>query len=332
MNSDKSSQIVVGIGGNLLPKDIVELIKVGANEFFVGYVPSTWSDIYGFATSPNRRYWKVSSFTNFKDLQVAIDVIHQHQCKVSLAINELSYSSKAIKLTLDIAEEAIRAGIDAVIVADPDILFNVHKMFPKIAIHASGEMGLYNKCAVKQAASWGVNRIVLPRHLCISEIEILSGVSKQLTLETEAFVMSERCCFEGAFCFPTHGYLEKNFCNDLVGLVPFQDSNEITDLCLLKKIKSHLEDYNDWRSHEATSIEWLGGECGLCAVKNLKAAGISYFKIVGRGIKKDTLVKRIQAVKATIRDAESNNNIAFCQNLIGDSQTCQVGYRCYYRD
>jgi len=109
-------RIVVGGGGTLSHEDVTALAKAGVGELYVGYVPPSWHNKFGFATSPNRRYWQGASFTDPGTLKAALDLAHCHGCKVSLALNEHSYSEKTQRLALAIVGETLEIGIDAVIV------------------------------------------------------------------------------------------------------------------------------------------------------------------------------------------------------------------------
>jgi U32 family peptidase len=261
---------------------------------------------------------------------MTLRLAHEHGCKVSLAINENSYSLKTRSLALDIAREAVGLGIDAAIVADPDVFLEIRERFPELPVHASGEMGIYNKTGVRQLGLWGIRRVVLPRHLMLEEIEALCDTAREFSLEVEAFVMSERCAFDGAFCFPTHGYLKRHLCNDLdQGRTVLSKGIPVRSE-LPQMIEDHLRDYDDWRSQEGTSPKWLGGECGLCACKGLSEAGVGFFKIVGRGVAPRSLVERVKVVRSTV-DYGGPEYLDFCKGLIDSPATCESGYRCYYR-
>ena len=327
-----TSQIVVGIGGALTSEDICALCEAGANEFYLGFVPSSWSDRYGYATSPNRRYSKDFSFVRPRELEETLGIIHRYGRRASLAINEHSYSSQAMEIVLGLFSEVSGLGIDAVIVSDPDLLLKVKQLSPHIPIHASGEMGVYNREAVWQLAEWGAARVVLPRHLDYDEIRVLCTEAQNASLEVEAFMMSERCCFEGAYCFPTHGYFRNHFCNDLGTVAAVMNHRLVSDSQFLHLIEQHLRAYDEWRSHTVAAPAWLGGECGLCAAPKLRNLGVSFFKIVGRGVDGETLAKRIQLVRAALDQDDSVDHREFCRGLVGNPDTCDLHYRCYYRD
>jgi len=324
-------RIVVGGGGTLSHEDVTALAKAGVGELYVGYVPPSWHNKFGFATSPNRRYWQGASFTDPGTLKAALDLAHCHGCKVSLALNEHSYSEKTQRLALAIVGETLEIGIDAVIVADPDLLLAIRDRFPDVVIHVSGEMGLYNREAVRQLAIWGANRVILPRHLSLGEIKSLCNTARECSLDVEAFIMSERCCFEGAYCFPSHGYLTRHLCNDLGRAAMAPGCSNLADPQSSLALEEHLAAYNQWRSHTTSSPKWLGGECGLCACRDLKRAGVGFFKIVGRGVAAGTLLKRIRVLRVAVRhDGPDFHQV--CRDLIESPSTCDLGYKCYYRE
>lgn len=325
MNDPK---IVIGLGGNIDGSDIDKLTSAGAQEFYIGYVPAYWSNTFGYATSPNRRCWRTANYESIEAVSKAIASAHSNKAKVSLALNEHLYSARTRALADNILEEAVLSGIDAVIVTDIDFFLSTREAYPDLDIHISGETGVYNIAAVQQFGRWGASRIILPRNLTIDEIHKISSTATEFSMDIEAFIMSERCAFEGAFCYPSHGYLEKHLCNDM------NDPHYIVANADTSFIHSELADnfinYRRWMSHDTPSTPWLGGECGLCAVQKLNIAGVNYLKIVGRGASKQDIITRVRIVSDSLTLPKAGFYEA-CRNLIGSNEICSQNYRCYYR-
>lgn len=324
--------IVVGLGGDASPDHVVGLCRTGAREFYVGYVPVAWSDNYGYATSPNRRAWRGASYTTPASLAGVIAAAHRYGAKVSLALNELLFSRRAACIGSDLLDQTVALGVDAVIVSDLDLLQQIRSRHPGLPIHASSEIGVYNSSAVRQLAAWGVSRIIFPRHTTCSELRSLCSAATSCGIETEAFVMSERCRFEGGYCFSDHGYLSKHLCNDLCRtkctLVRLPGDGPQDKWC---DGVEHLSQYERWHSHCMPPHPWIGGECGLCAIPQLIEAGIRFFKIVGRGSDASTLEKRTRATHRAMAFTNGDYR-SLCRDLVGDPAVCDARYRCYYRE
>lgn len=326
------SKIVVGLAGTASAEDASILIEEGASEFYIGYIPSLWSDRFGFATSPNRRSWRGASFTERASLQRVVTAAKKGGASVSLTLNELQYTTTTRPIVHQIFEESLQIGIDNVIVSEPTVCMELHELHPDVPIIASGDFGVYNCSAVSCLADWGIRRVILPRYLTGGEIRALCGAANARTLDTEAFVMSERCTFEGAFCFPSHGYLERHLCNELHNPTVFNRVNICVDS---RDLSEHERQHRAWQSHvfadKPDETGWIGGECGLCAIRFLVNAGVHYLKIVGRGVDCSVLVRRIQAARRVLcysgADFES-----YCREVLGVPEFCASGYRCYYRD
>lgn len=327
----QNGKIVAGIGGNVNPSDIWQIAQAGVDEVFVGFVPTEWSDKFGFATSPNRRTWREASFTEIDTLESLLKEAHENNLKVSLALNEHQYSARTRSLVLGILQKVVDLSVDAVIVAEPDLFFEIRNHYPHLPLHLSGETGVYNTRAVQLFGECGARRIILPRHITLDEIAAFGKVAKKYSFEIEAFIMSERCTFEGAFCFSSHGYLKNHLCNELNNPELFITDPAKKQPDVQSLFSTHYQDYRNWRSDSSAERFWIGGECGICACRKLLAGGVSYFKIVSRGAGIEEIVKKICTVRLAL-DNKSENFEEYCQSVVGKNRLCSQGYRCYYRD
>ncbi len=270
-------------------------------------------------------------FTSAEALSFTVNAAHKKNIRVSLALNEHLYSKRSAEIALDIFKTALDLGVDAVIVTDLDLFLKLRSSFPDFPIHISGEAGVNNIHAVKQFGKWRATRIILPRHLTLSEIKALCEAAQDYSMEMEAFVLSERCTFEGANCFPSHGYLKKHLCNDLSSPIHLLSNGTESDKEMISALNEHVDHYDTWKSHNSVGPSWLGGECALCYCKQLTEYGIDFLKIVGRGVTPEHLLKRVDVLHRAISYVGPGHK-GYCQELIGSPELCGQGFRCYYRD
>ena len=86
---------------------------------------------------------------------------------------------------------------DGVIVQDLGVVRMIRTYFPRLAIHASTQMGLHNSDDIAIAASLGIRRVILERQTTLEE---LSSIAKKTFLELEVFVHGALCCCLSGSC------------------------------------------------------------------------------------------------------------------------------------
>ena len=124
----------------------------------------------------------------------SIKYAHMIGVKVYLTLNTLVYDEE-IKDALELLIKLYSAGLDAVILQDIGLAKLIHELLPKLALHASTQMSIYNLEQVKFLEKIGFKRVVLARELTLSEIEY---ICKNTSLEIEVFVHGALCvCYSG---------------------------------------------------------------------------------------------------------------------------------------
>ena len=98
-----------------------------------------------------------------------IKYAHMRNIKIFLTLNTLTYNNE-IKEALNLVLELYKNGLDAVIVQDIGLAMLIHKLIPKLPLHASTQMSVYNLEQVKFLEKLGFKRVVLARELSIKEI------------------------------------------------------------------------------------------------------------------------------------------------------------------
>lgn len=130
-------------------------------------------------------------------LQEACDYAHLRNVKVYLTLNTLILPREFVD-ALEVARQAYRRGIDAVIVQDLGLIAELRRTLPDLEIHASTQINTHTEAGIRTLAELGVKRITLGRELSALEIAHLSHVAHEFGVEIEAFVHGALCvCYSG---------------------------------------------------------------------------------------------------------------------------------------
>lgn len=125
-----------------------------------------------------------------------IEYAHIRGIKVYLTLNTLMYDDE-IKEALDIVLKLYSKGLDAVIIQDIGLGMLIHKLIPKLPLHASTQMSVYSLDQVKYLEGIGFKRVVLARELSVDEIEY---ICKNTNLEIEVFIHGALCVSVSGQC------------------------------------------------------------------------------------------------------------------------------------
>lgn len=302
-------KIVVGLGRL---EDLEAYARCGADEVFCGYAPAQWLEKYGMRLPVNRRESLLSpvNIGSRSDMRLLAQRAQMAGVDVSVTCNSLSYVPEQYDLLTEMIRDLADMGICRCIVADPALLLRLRNM-AGIRLHASGELGAYDRDGMALLREWGVERYIFHRKMRISEMA--ACVKDGPGAEYEAFVLNERCYYTGAMCHCLHG--------DIVG-----------PLCRVPWKIGGVAEKKDMpcREMDAGGAEDLGGSgCGLCALPDLARAGITHLKIVGRGNHARWMKRDIRAVKRAIEIMQEGEN-GYEERMQAElfSQGCPG--RCYY--
>lgn len=340
---------VVGLPGTSDSRYVESLKAAGADEFFLGFVPAEWHRAYGFEVSPNRRYRRSQQVTDVGRLRELCEAAAP--CPVAVTFNEHVLSRSAWRATggfpsvggpgpaYRVLEDSLRSGVTGAIVAGPGVAALVHREFPDLALHMSGDGGVYNAAACRFLAELGVGRVIFPRELPYPDLAAsIAGASDSMR-EFEAFVMGEPCVYDGARCFTEHGYaFPCDFCNH-------HSVRHVAERG--REGMRPLPSVGPGEALEAGEADALRlGRCGLCAMPALAEAGISHLKIPGRAsiaLPALRLVKRMleameAAASADARELglEPGSPLAddplerVARRLLAAPRLCSEGRFCYF--
>lgn len=293
------------------PNEVERLIEAGANELYCGVISKTWYKYYTNMGSINRREFIISNLNSFDDLKSVVETAHSYNVPVFLTMNAF-YSKKQFNLVLEEAEKALNLDVDAVIVADINLLLELNKIGNSVDLHISTGGTVFNSKTAEFYKGLGVKRIILPRHLTLKEI---TKISKVKNIDFEIFIMNTRCMNIDGFCTYQHGineikhttvgnimkrihfdYMISNFMNYLPNLFDYAIRRGVlgdtSACCLNYNVKVLFNKYLKIKNRAINNIKCnikqeigprqLLNHCGACSLYKLNDIGVRSVKIVGR--------------------------------------------------
>ena len=125
-----------------------------------------------------------------------INYAHIRGVKVYLTLNTLVLDEE-IKEALELLAKLYEVGLDAVLVQDIGLARLIHKVFPKLDLHASTQMSVYSLEQVEYLKTLGFKRVVLARELSLEEIKYITS---NTDVEIEVFTHGALCVSVSGQC------------------------------------------------------------------------------------------------------------------------------------
>ena len=230
---------------------------------------------------------------NVEDMKQVIDYCKLRNVKTNLTLNTLLENCE-FDNAVDLAKEAYKAGVDAIIVQDLGLAKYLIDNIPGLPIHASTQMTVHNLQGVLKLEKLGFDRVVLSRELSCEEIEY---ICKNCKVEIETFIHGALCiCYSGQCLFSS--------------VVGGRSGNrgKCAGPCRLpyELISENAE------THERKSIDkgyFLSTKdlCGIAYLPRLIQAGVKCFKIEGR-MKSPEYVATVTRIYRKYIDMVLNND------------------------
>ncbi len=170
---------------------------------------------------------------DFLENNLAIGIAEAHAAgkKFFLATNALPHNSKVKTFLKDIAP-IIAMRPDALIMADPGLIFLVRERWPELPVHLSVQANTMNYAAVRFWQSIGIERIILSRELSLDEVAEIRQQCPDMELEVFihgalCIAYSGRCLLSGYFNHrdPNQGTCT-NSCRWKYDVTPAQENAE----------------------------------------------------------------------------------------------------------
>jgi len=208
-----------------------------------------------------------------EELSQAVDYAHALGKKLYVTVNAYARNGDFEALP-EYIRELGRIGADAIIVADIGVLATAKEAVPELPVHVSTQASCLNYVAANTYHQLGASRIILGRELSIPEIRELRDKTPP-ELELEAFVHGAMCMAYSGRCL-------------ISAFLSSRDSNrgDCAQPCrwrykLVESEKSN-EEYPIYETNDGTTILSSRDLNTIRFVEEIKASGISSFKIEGR--------------------------------------------------
>jgi len=209
----------------------------------------------------------------FEEMAEGVEFAHNLGKKVYLTANIIPHN-KDIKEYADFLKEAVKTGIDAVIVSDLGIFSITKDIAPELDIHISTQANNVNFEALKMWHKLGAKRVVIARELSFEEIaEIRENIGDEL--EIEAFIHGAMCISYSGRCLLSNYMTER-------------DSNQGACAHPCRWKYSLVEEtrpgeyFPVYENERGTFIYNSKDLCMIEHIDRLIESGISSFKIEGR--------------------------------------------------
>ena len=172
---------------------MIELLAPsGSREAFVAALESGADAIYlGGQQFGARQY-----APNFSRDELAQNIRQAHLLgvKVYVTVNTLVDEAELPELK-DYLGYLYEVGADAAILQDIGVARVARRLVPRLPLHASTQMTVYDLPAVNSLADYGFSRVILARELSLAEI---SSICRQAHCEIETFIHGALCiCYSG---------------------------------------------------------------------------------------------------------------------------------------
>lgn len=314
-------KIVAGLGSI---DEYIPYVKAGADEFFCGYVPYSWTEKYGTLLPLNRREVLCSNVQlgAFSELEILAAMIKKYKKPVHLTFNSLYYIPEQYPEIANIIIRCMSIGFQSFIIADPALILYLRQQEINCEIHLSGETAEVNSEMVSTFEKRNLKRLIFHRKNSIEDMRSIISKAGQIT-EFEAFALNEMCQFTGAFCNSLH-------CDEMchLCLVPYElgqirdsvstEGGSKAGTLSVKFQENEIENIESVESvDESADDGYLCGQtgCGLCALYQLEKAGVTHLKLVGRGNYTDYMecdIKNLRKALEILKDVlnmEKTGNI-----------------------
>ena len=329
-------KITAGLGSI---DEYVRFVRAGADEFFCGYVPYSWTKKYGTVMPLNRR--EVVCYNvqlgAFSELEMLAAMVKKYKKPVHLTFNSLYYIPEQYPEIGKIVRECMALGFESYIIADPALILYLRQKGINCEIHLSGETGEVNCGMVELFQRFDLKRIIFHRKNTFEDMRaVITGekLAGRDRTEFEAFILNEMCQFTGAFCNSLHcdemGYLcrvpywpgavkdreKAERCGGKTGYAEMtgeklperaEKDDGLTGESLGVPHEREISDDTEVPCDEDGYLCGASG-CGLCALYQLQSAGITHLKLVGRGNYADYMEKDIRNLRQALTILESSHS------------------------
>jgi putative protease len=250
-------------------KGAVKVIKAGADEIYCGVSLAGNLSKFKLYRGPGKT---IAQLPDYTELEKIINFAHNRNVGVVTVVNEPFMSHYLEKAFEKHVKRLDQIGVDAIIIGDLGVLFNIKKSGVNTPLYASTYFMSLNREAVGFLKKIGFKRVILERHLRIDEI---SGIVQNSDIDVEVFCHSGGCSNINGNCYFYHHAIPPRLAIE-------------TSLLSKKSINAPCTfDYNLFDVKNNNKIGYLpimdaATYCSLCYLPELIKTGVTGLKIVGR--------------------------------------------------
>ncbi|UCF56809.1 MAG: U32 family peptidase, partial [Deltaproteobacteria bacterium] len=166
-------------------QEVEMLLHFGADELYCGISTPEWEEHFGGHWWINRRSPRGANLVSREGIQEVVGLAHQRDVPVHVTLNAPFYTQGSIRYVLRLAEKLVsELAIDSIIASDLNFLMLLSRERLPVKIHLSSLGSCFNSRSVDFYSSLGIDRIILPRQLRLSEInQIVTGNNSQIEFE-----------------------------------------------------------------------------------------------------------------------------------------------------
>ena len=305
-------KLTVGLGS---VDEYIRFSEAGADEFFCGYVPYSWTQKYDTMMPLNRREVLCSNVQlgAFSELEILASMIRDYQRPVHLTFNSLFYLPEQYPEIAKIMKACMCLGFQSYIIADPALILYLREHHIDCEIHLSGETGEVNSRMVDFFQQFSLKRVIFHRKNSFDDMKAVINAEKshgglRSRTEFEAFILNEMCQFTGAFCNSLHCDELGHLCRIPYWLEPLRESCDDSSLRQLRPSVPAASSQTDVPNDSDLPDGYLCGAtgCGLCALYRLREIGITHLKLVGRGNYTDFMEQDIRMLRQALAILETS--------------------------
>ena len=223
---------------------------------------------------------------NIKDL---VKKCHSNGIKVYITVNTLLHENE-LEEALNYIIDLYNSDIDAVIIQDLGLLSLIKKYIPKLEVHASTQINIYNYYGAKMMKELGFKRVVLARETTIEEIKY---IAENVDIELEVFI-------HGSLCVATSGQcLMSSYIGGRSG-----NRGKCAQPC-----RKEYGVYNEAFERVDSDAKSYLSPKDLCTIENvneLRDLGVKSFKIEGRMKKPEYVYTVVDSYKKKLNGENTN--------------------------
>lgn len=330
-------KLTVGLGS---VDEYIRFSEAGADEFFCGYVPYSWTQKYDTMMPLNRREVLCSNVQlgAFSELEILSSMIRDYQRPVHLTFNSLFYLPEQYPEIAKIMKACMCLGFQSYIIADPALILYLREHNIDCEIHLSGETGEVNSRMVDFFQQFSLKRVIFHRKNNFDDMKAVIDAEKfhgglRSRTEFEAFVLNEMCQFAGAFCNSFHCDELGHLCRVSYWLEPLKESCTDSSFRQLRPSVPAASPQTDVPNDSDLPEGYLCGAtgCGLCALYRLRKIGVTHLKLVGRGNYTDFMEQDIRMLRQALALLEqSTSEKDFQKNMREQLFPQGCSSHCYY--